>query len=93
MTDRFKRVLEKMETEGLEQIIVTDPIAIYYLIGKKINPGERMLALYLNTDGDKNLVINELFPQEGNLGVDLIWYNDIEDPIDYLAKEIKTMTK
>lgn len=93
MTDRFKRVLDKMQEEDLKQIIVTDPVAIYYLIGKKINPGERMLALYLNTDGDKKLVINELFPQEGDLGVDLIWYNDVEDPIDYLAKEIKDYEK
>ena len=35
MTDRFKRVLDKMQEEDLKQIIVTDPIAIYYLIGKK----------------------------------------------------------
>ena len=48
--------------------IISDPLAIYYLVGKKIAPGERMLALLLNVNGNHKMVINELFPQDEDLG-------------------------
>ena len=47
-TQRLEKVLKKMETEGLEQMIISDPYAIYYLTGRFIDPGERLLALYIN---------------------------------------------
>lgn len=60
------------------------PLAIYYLVGKKIAPGERMLALLLNVNGNHKMVINELFPQDEDLGVELVWYNDIQDGVEIL---------
>lgn len=33
-TQRLEKVLKKMETEGLEQMIISDPYAIYYLTGR-----------------------------------------------------------
>ena len=41
-TQRLEKVLKKMETEGLEQMIISDPYAIYYLTGRFIDPGERL---------------------------------------------------
>lgn len=52
-TQRLEKVLKKMETEGLEQMIISDPYAIYYLTGRFIDPGERLLALYLNPVGQE----------------------------------------
>ena len=57
------RVLKAMEEQGIPQMIVADPVAIFYLTGKWIFPGERLLALYLNVNGDHKMVINKLFPQ------------------------------
>ena len=46
-----------METEGLDQMIISDPYAIYYLTGRFIDPGERLLALYINQSG-KNKILS-----------------------------------
>ncbi|MGL5243945.1 MAG: M24 family metallopeptidase, partial [Sarcina sp.] len=52
---------------------------------KWINPGKRMVALYINTKGEKKLIVNELFPVEDNIGVELVWYKDTENPIEVLS--------
>ena len=92
--NRVNRILESMEAQGISQMIISDPVAIYYLTGKWIHPGERLLALYLNVNGKHKMVINELFPQEEDLGVELIWYNDIQDGValihEFVEKD-KTM--
>lgn len=82
---RINKVLCCMEKEGLKQMIVSSPAAIFYLTGKWIEPGERMLTLYINAKGDKKLIINKLFPTEPQSGLDLLWYSDIEDPIELLS--------
>lgn len=87
--NRIDRLIKKMEENNLAHMIISDPYAIFYLIDKKIEPGERALALYLHKDGDLKLLINELFPQNNDLGLDLIWYNDVEDGILKLSKYIK----
>lgn len=86
---RVNRVLKSMKEKELSQLIISDPNAIFYLTGKWIIPGERLLALYLNTNGNHKIVINELFPQEEDLGIDIIWYNDIEDGVEKLSKYLE----
>jgi len=81
---KVSRILKAMEEQGMPQMIISDPTAIFYLTGKWIHPGERLLALYLNVNGNHKLLINELFPQDKDLGVDLIWYNDIQDGVEIL---------
>lgn len=81
---RLKRVIEKMERHNLTQLIISDPASIFYLTGKWIHPGERMLALYINIDGKVKLFINELFPIGEDLGLEKIWYNDVDDCIKIL---------
>ncbi|NLY09185.1 MAG: aminopeptidase P family protein [Tissierellia bacterium] len=87
--DRINRVIAKMREENVPQILISDPVAIFYLLDRWIHPGERLLALYIHIDGTIKLAINELFPQDGEVGAELIWYNDIEDGVAKLAKEIK----
>ena len=83
--NRVNNVLKAMEEQGLNQMIISSPPAIFYLTGKWFSPGERMIALYLNTKGNHKLVVNKLFPIYEDLGVDLVWYTDIEDPIKILC--------
>lgn len=87
--EKLERILEMMRQQGLPQMILSDPAAIYYLTGKWIHPGERMLALYLNIDGRHKLVINRLFPQEGDMGMELVWYDDTQDAVELLAGLLK----
>ena len=86
---KLGRILTKMEEQGMPQMIISDPPTIYYLTGKWIHPGERMLALYLNVNGNHKLVINKLFPQEKDLGVELVWYDDVEDAVEILSKFVE----
>ena len=86
---KLNAILKSMEEQNLPQMIISDPPSIFYLTGKWIHPGERCLALYLNVNGDHKLVINKLFPQEKDLGVELVWYDDIEDAVEILSQFVE----
>ena len=86
--NRVKNIIIKMQEEGLSQMIVTSPASIFYLTGKWIYPGERMVALYLNNKGNHKFIVNKLFPINEDLGVEIVWYDDIENPIDKLSNVI-----
>lgn len=86
---KLKSILEAMKEQNMPQMIISDSTMIFYLIGKRIHAGERLLALYLNVNGSHKLVINELFPQETDLGVELVWYNDIQDSVEVLSKIVE----
>ena len=83
---RLKKVLQEMEKSKIPQMLVASPASIFYLTGKWINPGERMVALYINTKGETKFIVNELFPIKEDLGVEIVWYKDINDPIEILSK-------
>ena len=86
---RINRVIENMNACGLDQILVTATPSVYYLTGKWVNPGERMLALYLNANGDTALYANRLFALSGSEGVNLVEFDDTEDPVAILAQQVK----
>lgn len=88
-TGKLSRILKAMDEQGMPQMIISDPTAIFYLTGKWIHPGERLLALYLNVNGNHKLVLNELFPQDRDLGVELVWHNDIQDGVEILSKFVE----
>lgn len=86
--DRLNRILAQMEENNIPQLLISDPCSIFYLTGKWILPGERMLVLYVTTSGKKTLFINELFPLHEDLGVDLVWLNDTQDVVSILASHL-----
>ena len=51
MNERINRVLAKMEEKGLTQLLVSDPLSIRFLTGIMVNPGERLYALLLRSNG------------------------------------------
>lgn len=83
---RVERILAKMNEQELPQMIISDPVAIFYLTGHWIVPGERMLTLILRTDGKHHMMINKLFPQQGDLGVGITYYDDIEDGVEIMTQ-------
>lgn len=88
LQERLNKVLKIMALKKTPQMIVSDPAAIFYLTGKWILSGERMLVLYINLDGHNKLFINELFPISEDLGVEKIWFNDTQSPVEILARNI-----
>lgn len=88
MNTRLSRILEGMKKEGLDQIVVTAPNSLYYLLGEMFHPGERMLALYIHKSGKHFLIVNELFPSAKALDLDLVFYNDTQDPVELLKERM-----
>lgn len=86
--ERLNKVLMNMKRYGLYQMIITSPQSIFYLLNEWIHPGERMLALYINTEGTITLIINKLFPVVKDIGAQLSVYDDSEDPISYLSQVV-----
>ena len=83
---KLNAILSAMDAEGIPQMIISDPAMIFYLTGTWIHPGERMLVLYLNKNGNHKLLVNDLFRQTEDLGVEICYYNDIEDGVEILSR-------
>ena len=92
-TNRVNSVLEEMKKQGLDQILVSAPPALFYLTGKWFHPGERMITLLLKSNGEHKLIINKLFPVTEDLGVDLVWYEDTNKPVEILSKYLNSESK
>ncbi|WP_251861170.1 Xaa-Pro peptidase family protein [Clostridium sp. Marseille-Q2269] len=87
--ERLNKVLEGMKERGISQMLVSDPAAIFYLTGKWIHPYERLLALYLNTNGNHKFFLNELFTVEEDLGIEKVWFNDTQDGVEIISKYVE----
>lgn len=87
--ERITKVMENMKNKNIDQLIVTSPTSIYYLLDLSIEPGERLMALYINNEGTIKFFANELFALDSNIGVDLILHKDGEDPIEQIASTCK----
>ena len=83
---KLNAILSAMDAEGIPQMIISDPAVIFYLTGTWIHPGERMLVLYLNKNGNRKLLVNDLFRQTEDLGVEICYYNDVEDGVEILSR-------
>lgn len=87
-SNRLKKILKSMEDSNLNQLIISDPASIFYLTGKWIHPGERMLALYLNSKGNHKLFVNKLFPINEDIGVEVVYFDDTDDCVKILAESL-----
>lgn len=86
--ERLARVTENMKKAGLPCILVSDPHSVYYLTGRMIHPGERMLALAVHADGRCELFCNRLFAQQPSDDLTLIEFDDTEDCVGILASRL-----
>lgn len=83
---RLVKILGNLSQAGLTQMVICDPSTIYYLTGNRIHTGERMLVLYLRTDGKHKLFINKLFHLSADVGVEAVWLTDCDDGVAVLAE-------
>ncbi|MBE6038085.1 MAG: aminopeptidase P family protein [Anaerofustis stercorihominis] len=87
---RIQTVLEKMDKMGLSQMIVSDPIAIFYLTGHYVDPGERFNVLMLDAKDGCKLFMNSLFKDQGDHCIETFYHTDMDEPTDDISKFIKT---
>lgn len=86
---RLARVRGLMQAQGLSQIVVTATASVYYLTGYWVEPHERMLALYLDTEGRTVLFGNELFGLTSTPELPLVVHTDSDDPVAQLAATVR----
>ncbi len=82
---RIDKVLKEMEARGLEQLLISDPPSIFYLTGRWILPNERLLALYLNKNGNHKLFVNKLFTVDGDIGMEKVWFSDTDPGCEIIS--------
>jgi Xaa-Pro dipeptidase len=87
---RINKVIEKMKERGIDQLIISDPSSIDYLINYKNNPGERMYVLLLSLTGKHTLFMNKLFYLDKQLDIDIVWFNDTDKYVEMLSKYIES---
>ncbi len=86
--DRLEKVLGNMREMGIRQLLVTAPTSVLYLTGKRVAPGERMLALLISDDGRCRLFANRLFALKPMDGCELIEYSDTDDCVGELSSRL-----
>ena len=89
IASRVARVANSLCRMGLKQALISAPASVFYLTGKWIAPGERMVVLYVNDRGDTRLYANRLFALHGNIEADLIEYDDTQDCVQILANDLQ----
>lgn len=90
---RVERVIEKMKEQGYGQLLVSDPATIFYLTGRWIHPGERLLVLVITPESKNTLIINKLFPIEEDLGVEKVFIDDTDDAVKKVLEYVNTDEK
>ena len=83
--NRVDAVLQNLEQLGLSQMLITDPLAIFYLTGRMIQPLERFYGLYVNRRGGHKIFINPLETVPEDLGVEKVRFSDTDPVLDLVA--------
>ena len=86
--NRVQRVLAALKEIGLTQMLVTDPMSVYYLTGYDNQPFERFFGLLLRADGKHALFLNRLFPAPEESGAEEVWYDDTDPVMDRVAERL-----
>lgn len=87
--NRLEALRGKMKEHALSQVLVTDAASIFYLTGKWIEAGERLLVLLVKEAGKPCLFINELFPEKESEELDFVWLKDTSDAIIILSEHLE----
>ena len=86
--ERLARVRANLRSRGLTQMLLVDPLSIWWLCGYYIEPYERFLALYVPADEAREPVmfVNRLFPEVGGACADVRSFDDVDDPVALVAE-------
>lgn len=88
MKTRTERIMEALKGRGISQMLVVDPMSIYYMTGVYVEPFERFFALLLRENGGHVLFLNNLFTISEEIGLKKVWYSDTDPVMDYVKEYI-----
>lgn len=85
---RIRRVLDKMQQQGLDTLFISDNQSICYLTDIMVHPGERLWALCLRSSGEHIFFANRLF---GEIRVDapVVSMDDTDDIVSIVAEHLR----
>lgn len=87
--ERIAAVKQNLAAMKLSQVLICDPLSIWYLTGYYTEPFERFLALYLGIDKQNQqsdtLFCNALFPDASSCFDHVVTFSDTDDPIPLVA--------
>jgi len=86
--NRVKRIMAELEKMNVRQMLIIDPMSIYYLTGVYNEPHERFFALLLREDGKHAFFLNKLFNVKQEVGVEKVWYADTDNVMEMVAQYI-----
>lgn len=93
-TEKLAKVYASMKEESVQYLVLSEPSAINYLTGRKINPGERMMVFLLDAKEEKaEFILSKLFPQEGEVGCPVTYFDDVDDYVGIVAAKIEKGAK
>lgn len=93
-TAKLEKVYDSMLAEGVQYLTLSEPSAINYLTGRKINPGERMMVFLINAlERKAEFILSKLFPQEGEVGCPVTYFDDVDDYVGIVATKIEGNVK
>ena len=85
---RLQRVRNNMNQRGIDQMLLVDPLSIWWLTGYYTEPYERLLALLIPASGEAVIFANRLFPDPAGYGARVVSFFDTDDPVPLLTREI-----
>lgn len=88
--NRTEKMLLEMKEKKIGQLLISDPVTIFYLTDYWIHPGERLLVLILSATGQKTLVVNKLFPITEDLGLEIVYIDDTDDGVGKVLEFVDT---
>ena len=84
--ERANRILKALDRLDARQMLITDPMSIFYLTDIYVQPFERFFGLLLRVDGNHVLFLNKLFFVPQDVGIEKVWYSDTDPVTDIVAK-------
>ena len=76
---RMQNVRERLKAAGLGITVISDPISVGYLTGRRVaHVGERLMALAIPAEGKATLFVNRLFPIEPGETFEVVYHDDTE---------------
>ena len=85
---RIRRVLDALNEMNINQMLVIDPMSIYYMTDVLVHPGERFYGLLLKADGEHVFFINKLFKVPEDLNIKQVWYDDTDSVMGMVAAQM-----
>ncbi|MBP3318406.1 MAG: aminopeptidase P family protein [Ruminiclostridium sp.] len=86
--NRAQRILAALKDQGVTQMLIVDPMSIYYLTGVYNDPHERFFGLLLRADGQHAFFLNNLFTVPQDVGIQKVWYSDTTPVMEMVAKYV-----